>query len=301
MIVGVLAIGLAGAADGVGEGASAFTSQFNDHPANSGLERKQSGDPYFAPDERADPPPTAGYAGDPMMGETHGLAAAAPVGELPCDTSPVVSPFLDSGQLHSGSYVFVRSGTRMEDEQLLELLGLDAYHPTSALVDCQRYVVIGNSPDWTVIGDDWEWAKFHSPSVATVLSRLVSSAEEVLFCVLPDVDLGFEFSYWRDGVLVRSFEKVSHDWGRAYVVAETGARLSAETEPIDMPGDEATKRVWAIARSLDFDLADSLDTYRVFAGPSTEHHIGLGAGLTNMPREIFDNPRLGPHLVWRGD
>ncbi|MEZ5229049.1 MAG: hypothetical protein R2710_21000 [Acidimicrobiales bacterium] len=189
----------------------------------------------------------------------------------------------------------------MEDDQLLELLGLGAYQPTSVLVERQRYVVIGNSPDWTVVGDDWEWAKFHSPSVATVLSRLVNSAEEVFLCSLPDTDAGFEFFYWRDGMLVRSFEKVSHDWGRSYVVAEIGARLSAETEPIDMPADEAAERVWAIARSLDFDLADSLGTYRVFAGPSTEHHIELGAGLTNMPREIFGNPRLGPHLVWRGD
>ena len=67
MIVGVLAIGLAGAADGV-EGASAFTSQSDEYPANSGLERKQSGDPYFAPDERADLPSTAGYTGDPPSG-----------------------------------------------------------------------------------------------------------------------------------------------------------------------------------------------------------------------------------------
>lgn len=210
----------------------------------------------------------------------------------------MVVPFLKSGDPHSGSYLFVRSKTQVSDAPLLEMLGLNEYHPTKALFDLQRWVVIGNSETWTVVGDDFDREKFHSPSAPEVLDRLITSSEEVFFCVLPDVDEGSEFFYWRNGTLLRSYQKCSKDWGTTYTIDEFGTALAAETGPTNGT-DRPTDRVWAIARSLGFDLAESSGSYRVFAGPQHKR-LGLdGPFITNIPREIWENPILGPRLIWR--
>lgn len=171
----------------------------------------------------------------------------------------MTQPFLDSGQPHSGSYLFVRSQRRLSDGWLLDATGLGDYQPADALYDLQRHVVIGHSPMWTVIGDDWDVEKFHSPSALKRIAKLMASVDEVFSCLLPDIDDSFEFSYWRNGALVRSFQKRSKDWGRTYTVQQQGIPLDAETAPITA-NDEPTERVWPIARSLGFDLADSVGT-----------------------------------------
>ena len=105
----------------------------------------------------------------------------------------MVSVFLESGHPLCGSYLFVRSEEALSDESLLDAVGLGVYQATEALFDSQRHLVIGNSPTWTVVGDDFEWKKFHSPSESEVLASLVAAVDEVLLCRLPDTDDGFDF------------------------------------------------------------------------------------------------------------
>lgn len=157
--------------------------------------------------------------------------------------------------------------------------------------------MIGNTSDWTVISDDWLQVKFWPP--LHVCDRIAKLAKAALLCRRPDTDDGFGFIYWRDGSLVRSYSKISYDWGTTYEVFESGNPLPAEIAAVAAV-DTSDARLWSIAGSLGYDLTAALGTFRVQKGPRYETaNRPFLAQLSRMMYERTSGDRR--HVKWRNE
>ena len=199
--------------------------------------------------------------------------------------------FLQTGEVHSPFFLFIRHSPNPSDQDILDALGLDAYgliEPDD--IHHRPHLVIGHTDNWTVVADDYSYTLWHSERTTHAIATYAARVEGAFICRWPDVDETFAFSVWRRGECVRSFDLVKPGWSEPVTLEESGQKLEIETE--ELASQSAEDRLKTISGELGFVASDAIGTFRVYAGPEIVRDIGpYESALTNIPREEWERRR----------
>lgn len=206
-----------------------------------------------------------------------------------------MSFFLRTGELHAPYFVFFRSPIPTCDRELLDSLGLREHKPQDienpGAVKHRPYSIVGNTKDWTVISDDWSYNIWHSENRDKIVTKFASGFEyEVFSYRVPDVDDTFEFHYWQEGRLIRSYSLFQKNLSHPPSLTESGSPFSFETETLC--NGSATKQIQLIAKNLGFDVSEAKGSFRCYAGE--EKHTEMptyDSVITNISRADWEKAR----------
>src|SRR4051794_24185869 len=108
------------------------------------------------------------------------------------DPSSIMKPLLSiRGELHAPYFIFLRCADKYSDLEILRQFMLLKYRPT-ALPAIDRYAIIANDTQWTMIADDWFYTMYHMPSTRLAV-ELLAKDFDVFTCAVGDSDHSFEF------------------------------------------------------------------------------------------------------------
>lgn len=217
-----------------------------------------------------------------------------------------MSAFLNTGEIHSPLFVFVRNESTPADSRILDALGHGSYQLAELDDPGHRpYVVIGHTSEWTMVADDWSYTLWQAEPQAKAIEALARRAKEAFVCRWPDVDDTFAFSLWRDGDCVRSYELIQEGWTGPVRLEESGVPLPIETE--DIAVKSADERLRAICGALGYVADDAVGTFRMYAGTRYVRDIGpYGSAFTSISQEQWERRRqesideqLASGAVWK--
>jgi len=96
-------------------------------------------------------------------------------------SSPSAFSRIHEGRIHSGFFIFIRQLAALSDQAILARLGLEAYRDVPRVNSHDRYVVLCDVGEWTLIADDLRYSLYHDPrSPSSCRSTRSSSAPKVI-------------------------------------------------------------------------------------------------------------------------
>jgi hypothetical protein len=168
------------------------------------------------------------------------------------------------GELHVPHYIFMRCAGRVSDRALLDLFGLESYRPVAAARQYNRYAILGDDGEWTLLADDWGYTLWNRNSTVQAVHQIAQSCD-VFTCWVGDADCSFGFAYYRDGQAVRRYTVEDPNPHRP-------DRTVTENIGEPLPGEAAALRerdevavVLTIAASLGIRADYALRDVRVYA------------------------------------
>jgi hypothetical protein len=133
-----------------------------------------------------------------------------------------------NNHLSAPQFIFVRCAEKCPDVDLLQAFGLSTYRRAKWLWGLERYVVLADDGQWTMVADDWFYTLWHMSSTRPAIEKLGRNYE-VFACSINDWDYSFEFVYYSDGRLVRRYVVKDLGFRRGQVVENFGEPLPGES------------------------------------------------------------------------
>jgi len=165
-----------------------------------------------------------------------------------------------NGQPHSPYLVFIKK-VDFQIDNLLDQLGLSDYVELKRTKFSDQCIYIGQDAQWTHLVDDG-YIHWYSKDYRMNIERIAKSADIFSFSV-GDVDMSFDLSLWRNGVLVRHFEWEDPYYDGGNMKMEFGDPIDGESEiPL---GSDPLKALWGVAKLLGIENDYTKLDLRIFA------------------------------------
>jgi hypothetical protein len=165
--------------------------------------------------------------------------------------------YLPDGSLHAPYFVCVRC-PELDDRELLDRLGLSAFQPATAEIECwhRNYLFVIRDREWAQIADNGCYELWHSRAFRAHVAALART-HELFTWWIGDSDNSYGFAYHRDGQLVREREGQDDSGGRSPVLTTIDHGDSLPGEPQPWPegvGAERPELLYAIAEALGINI-----------------------------------------------
>jgi hypothetical protein len=165
----------------------------------------------------------------------------------------VTYPVLDSGELHSAFFIFVRHPHPYSDAELLARFTLGSYRRASGVALLARLAVISDDGAWTMLADDMRYTLWHMSTTRPAIEA-VAKQHDVFACTEGDADRSFDFVYFKNGQLVRKYAVSSPLYSDRVVEHDFGVPLPGEAALLSKDGN-----------NIGLDLAGTLGIKTRFA------------------------------------
>jgi hypothetical protein len=182
---------------------------------------------------------------------------------------------ITSGHIHAPYFIFIDGGTAYSDEQVMTLLGIEGFSPSSCLEFPNHFLHITDDGRWLHVVDDWLYTQWHSKTIRDRIAKLASK-HDIFTCSVGDADYSFDFDFYRYGSLVRRYVVEDPNYNGGSVTKDFGDPLPGEAAAFENP--DLVSRVLDVARSVGVDIDHRPEHIRSF----TKSYEGL-ARLRSKP------------------
>ena len=160
-------------------------------------------------------------------------------------------PFIHRNRLHSPFFIFIQAVGMYSDLELLHHLDISRVARDFAPSDTAKSVFVTQDPAWIHVADDWSYTLWHAPNTQAAIADL-SIRHAIFTCCVGDIDLSYNFAYYRNAQLVRHCVVDSTLYGARSVVTNEGISLPCEAEA--MRAHEGLDIVLSIAQFLGITI-----------------------------------------------
>ena len=169
--------------------------------------------------------------------------------------------YLDGNTFFSPFYMFIKDNHQLEDEELLEQLGLTNYQLLQDATESRKCLYITEDNNWKHLMDDWSYTLWHNKDIRNRLREL-SQRFDVFYCSIGDYDESFDFVYCQQGMEKRKYVVEDPFYNGGEVTENIGQALKAEE--IALEEEEAVDKVLCLAVSLGVNIHHNLETTRCY-------------------------------------
>ena len=151
-------------------------------------------------------------------------------------------------------FIFIKYGFKMSDEEILGQLGLSEYDLITSNEEREkgvlnkRYLFLVEDEKWTYLMDDWFYTLWHNEDIRKRIQSL-SKNFEIFTCSVGDSDDSFDFTYFKQGKIIRQYIVEDPNFKGGEVVRDIGKPFSIEK--IALKKKAPYQKVMVIAKSFD--------------------------------------------------
>ena len=185
-----------------------------------------------------------------------------------------------SGRIHAPYFIFIEGGMVYSDEQVMRLLGIKGFVPSSNLAYPGRFLHITDDGRWLHVVDDWFYTQWHSRKIRLNIAKLASK-HDIFTCSVGDSDHSFDFEYYKGGLLVRRYVVEDPKYLRGTVVVDFGSPLQGESAAFE--NLDELEKVLGVARSVGVIIDHKPEKTRSFTKP---HPLSIRSTLSQFRRLI---------------
>jgi len=159
---------------------------------------------------------------------------------------------------HSPFFTFIKGVESKSDIEILELFNFNEIElvKNSKEGNDENCIYLFRDGEWVHIMDNFYYTHWHSTQFQSCINDLGKNYE-VFSCRLKDVDESYDFSYYRNGKLVRQYITESPNYSDIEIKVNLGEQLQSElqlkgkSKNVDIP--------IIVANSLGIKLAQNRD------------------------------------------
>jgi len=173
-----------------------------------------------------------------------------------------------SGELWSPFYIIVKDYGRLDFSELFQLLKIERY---SHRIRENKIKIGKNSSDvlfvirrgdWIQIMDNWGYKLWHDKKIRKDIEQL-SKSYEIFHFSMGDIDYDYDFSYYKNGELIRKFSIEKRSSKNMVVIEDFGTPF--QNEPKTNKFEEPFEIVIPIAKSLGITFEHNLKDIEVYS------------------------------------
>ncbi len=168
------------------------------------------------------------------------------------------------GHIHSPYFIFIKQSKRYTDIEILTLLGIKDFLPTTHIKSTDRVVHITDDGNWTHVIDDWLYTQWHSKSVFNHIEKLAKK-HDIFTCSVGDSDSSYDFHYFKNGKLVRRYIYDDPKFDGGFVSEDYGIPIRGEEKALQKC-DELNK-VLSVAQLVGIEIKHQASQIRSFSKP----------------------------------
>ncbi len=158
--------------------------------------------------------------------------------------------------------IFIKSGSELTDDEILNHLGIKDYKLETEKPDWKsRYLFLSENDGWVHLMDDWSYSLWHNKTIRNNIQSL-SQRFEIFTCSIGDIDNSFDFTYLKNGEIIRQYIAEDPNFKKLVIVKNIGKPFPIETEALKLK--DTAKKVTMIAKHLGLNLNYTKDQMRVY-------------------------------------
>ncbi len=160
--------------------------------------------------------------------------------------------------------IFINGGYWMSDAEIMEKFGLEGYELITYEKGREikrKAIFITEDDEWTHVMDDLSYHLWHNKELRKRLQAL-SKDFDIFICSVGDCDDSFDFTYYRNGEIIREYVVEDPHFKGGEVVKDLGEPFPIETEALKEK--DIYVKVTTIAKSLGINLHHTKEKVRVY-------------------------------------
>lgn len=155
----------------------------------------------------------------------------------------------------------------MSDKEILEHLGLVDF---DLIIDKKerekkilhkRYLFLTEDNEWTHLMDDWFYTLWHDKEIRKQI-KLLSENFEIFTCSVGDCDDSFDFTYFKQGKIIRQYIVEDFQFNGGEVVKDIGNPFPIEKTAIKKK--DLYEKVITIAKSFKIKMNHEKEKVRIY-------------------------------------
>lgn len=164
-------------------------------------------------------------------------------------------------------FIFVKYGFQISDKEILERLGLNGYNlildekEREKEVLNKRYLFLTEDREWTYVMDDWFYTLWHNKEIRNWIKSM-SQEFEIFTCSVGDCDDSFDFTYFKEGRIVRQYVVEDPHFKGGEVVKDFGMPFPIEKEALKKK--DLYQKVMTIAESFGIEMNHKKENIRIY-------------------------------------
>lgn len=164
-------------------------------------------------------------------------------------------------------FIFIKEGYKISDETILKNLGLSGYelvtenNERSNEIRNKRYLFLTEDKNWTYLMDDWFYTLWHNKEIRNRIKSL-SKEFEIFTCSVGDCDDSFDFTYFKQGEIIRQYVVEDPKYKGGEVVKNFGIPFPVENTALR--NKDLYTKVMTIAESFGIKMNHEKEKVRIY-------------------------------------